>query len=54
MKKLCMLELLGGQTLDQLLPVKREEINRLMRFMLENKGSRGCYRCRRIAYEGNQ
>jgi hypothetical protein len=31
-----MSELLGGQTLDQLLPVRHEEINRLVGFMLEN------------------
>lgn len=35
MKKLCMSELLGGRTLDQLLPVRREEINRFVKFMLE-------------------
>lgn len=35
MKKLCMSELLGGRTLDQLLPVRHEEINRLVGFMLE-------------------
>ncbi|XP_008783087.3 cytochrome P450 93A3 [Phoenix dactylifera] len=30
MKKLCMLELLGGRTLERLLPIRREEILRLL------------------------
>ncbi|KAG1364231.1 cytochrome P450 93A3 [Cocos nucifera] len=30
MKKLCMSELLGGRTLQQLLPIRREEIQRLL------------------------
>ncbi|XP_068643844.1 cytochrome P450 93A3-like [Aristolochia californica] len=30
MKKLCMSELLGGRTLDQLLPVRREELKQLV------------------------
>lgn len=35
MKKLCMSELLGGRTLDLLLPVRREEINRFIASMLK-------------------
>jgi cytochrome P450 len=35
MKKLCMSELLGGRTLDQLLLVRREEINKFMQFILQ-------------------
>ncbi|KAL5708042.1 hypothetical protein ACHQM5_018880 [Ranunculus cassubicifolius] len=34
MKKICMSELLGGRTLDQLLPVRREEIRRFLMLML--------------------
>lgn len=33
MKKLCMSELLGTRTLDQLLPVRREEMTRFVRLM---------------------
>lgn len=40
MKKLCMSELLGGRTLDQLLPVRREEITRFVQFLL-NKAEAG-------------
>lgn len=36
MKKLCMSELLGGRTLDLLLPVRRDEITRFME-LLERK-----------------
>ncbi|KAF8396099.1 hypothetical protein HHK36_017711 [Tetracentron sinense] len=35
MKKLCMSELLGGRTLDQLFPVRREELQRFLRLMLQ-------------------
>lgn len=35
MKKLCMSELLGGRTLDQLLPVRHEEIRRFLQLMLK-------------------
>ncbi|XP_062167331.1 cytochrome P450 93A3-like [Alnus glutinosa] len=35
MKKLCMSELLSGRKLDQLLPVRREEINRFVQFILQ-------------------
>lgn len=35
MKKLCMSELLGSRTLDQLLPVRREEIQRFMQLMMK-------------------
>lgn len=35
MKKLCMSQLFGGRTLDQLLPVRREEIKRFLRVMLK-------------------
>ncbi|EXC30897.1 Cytochrome P450 93A1 [Morus notabilis] len=35
MKKLCMSRLLGGQTLDRLLPVRREEIERLLKLVLK-------------------
>ncbi|KAF5474084.1 hypothetical protein F2P56_006017 [Juglans regia] len=40
MKKLCMSELLGGRTLDQLLPVRREEITKFVQFLL-NKAEAG-------------
>nr|DAD42262.1 TPA_asm: hypothetical protein HUJ06_000493 [Nelumbo nucifera] len=40
MKKICMSELLGGQTLDQLLPVRIEEIKWLLRSIL-NKSEAG-------------
>ncbi|KAK6941882.1 Cytochrome P450 [Dillenia turbinata] len=33
MKKLCMTELLGGRTLDMLLPVRQDEIRRLLQFL---------------------
>ncbi|OMO70127.1 Cytochrome P450 [Corchorus olitorius] len=35
MKKLCMAELLGTRTLDQLLPVRREEMNRFVKIIQE-------------------
>ncbi|EEF29984.1 cytochrome P450, putative [Ricinus communis] len=35
MKKLCMTELLGGRVLDQLLPVRHEEIRRFLKIMLK-------------------
>ncbi|EXC30900.1 Cytochrome P450 93A1 [Morus notabilis] len=35
MKKLCMSQLLGGRTLDLLLPVRREELKRFLRVMLK-------------------
>ncbi|KAF3442608.1 hypothetical protein FNV43_RR16524 [Rhamnella rubrinervis] len=35
MKKLCMSELLGGRTLDQLRPVRRDEIKRFLQLMLK-------------------
>ncbi|KAJ8900112.1 hypothetical protein K2173_024228 [Erythroxylum novogranatense] len=35
MKKLCMSELLGGRTLDQLLPVRREEMRKFLQFVLK-------------------
>ncbi|RDY01615.1 Cytochrome P450 93A3, partial [Mucuna pruriens] len=35
MKKICMSELLGGHTLSQLLPVRRQETLRLLRLLLE-------------------
>ncbi|WCJ33955.1 Cytochrome P450 93A3 [Euphorbia peplus] len=35
MKKLCMTEILGGRTLDQLLPVRHEEIRRFLQLMLK-------------------
>ncbi|RDX84890.1 3,9-dihydroxypterocarpan 6A-monooxygenase, partial [Mucuna pruriens] len=35
MKKLCMSELLNGRMLDQLLPIRQEEINRFMLMMLK-------------------
>ncbi|XP_054785863.1 cytochrome P450 93A3-like [Prosopis cineraria] len=35
MKKLCMSELLGGRTLDQLLPVRRQETVRFVRLLLD-------------------
>ncbi|XP_028777565.1 3,9-dihydroxypterocarpan 6A-monooxygenase-like [Neltuma alba] len=40
MKKLCMSELLGGRTLDQLLPVRRQETLRFLGLLL-NKAERG-------------
>lgn len=40
MKKLCMSELLGGRTLDNLLPVRRQETLRFLRF-LQKKGEAG-------------
>ncbi|KAK6941881.1 Cytochrome P450 [Dillenia turbinata] len=33
MKKLCMTELLGGRTLNMLLPVRQDEIRRLLQFL---------------------
>uniref|UniRef100_A0A803P5Y2 Cytochrome P450 n=1 Tax=Cannabis sativa TaxID=3483 RepID=A0A803P5Y2_CANSA len=36
MKKLCMTELLGGQTLDHLLPIRRNELKRILCLMLKN------------------
>lgn len=35
MKKLCMTELLGGRTLDQLRPIRQEETRRFLRLMLK-------------------
>ena len=35
MKKLCMSELLGGRTLDQLLPLRRQETMRFLRLLLK-------------------
>lgn len=35
MKKLSMSRLLGGQTLDQLLPMRRDEQRRLLKLILE-------------------
>ncbi|XP_052295125.1 cytochrome P450 93A3-like isoform X2 [Citrus sinensis] len=35
MKKLCMTQLLGGQTLNQFIPIRSEEIRRFMQFMLK-------------------
>ena len=40
MKKICMSELLGGSTLTQLLPVRRQETSRFLRLMLR-KGKAG-------------
>ncbi|KAL2320828.1 hypothetical protein Fmac_029797 [Flemingia macrophylla] len=40
MKKICMSELLGGHTLSQLLPVRRQETLRFLTFMLK-KGKAG-------------
>ncbi|XP_047179727.1 cytochrome P450 93A3-like [Vigna umbellata] len=40
MKKICMSELLGGSTLTQLLPVRRQETIRFLRLMLK-KGKAG-------------
>ncbi|KAJ1409906.1 Cytochrome P450 [Sesbania bispinosa] len=40
MKKLCMSVLLGGRTLDQLLPVRQQETVRLLR-LLQKKGEAG-------------
>ncbi|KAJ1377814.1 Cytochrome P450 [Sesbania bispinosa] len=40
MKKLCMSELLGGRTLDQLLPVRQQETVRFLR-LLQKKGEAG-------------
>ncbi|KAF4396060.1 hypothetical protein G4B88_020697 [Cannabis sativa] len=36
MKKLCMTKLLGGQTLDHLLPIRRNELKRILCLMLKN------------------
>lgn len=38
MKKLCMSQLLGGQTLDLLQPVRRHEINQLIRALAKKGG----------------
>lgn len=35
MKKLCMSELLGGRTLDQLLPIRREELTSFVQLILK-------------------
>jgi len=35
MKKLCMSELLNGKMLDQLLPIREEEINRFLNVMMK-------------------
>ncbi|XP_058106269.1 cytochrome P450 93A3-like [Magnolia sinica] len=40
MKKLCMSDLLGGRTLDQLQPIRREEIQRFLR-LLHKKSNGG-------------
>ncbi|KDP24587.1 hypothetical protein JCGZ_25503 [Jatropha curcas] len=39
MKKICMKELLGGRMLDQLLPVRREEIRHFLKLMLKKASS---------------
>ncbi|KAF3442610.1 hypothetical protein FNV43_RR16526 [Rhamnella rubrinervis] len=39
MKRLCMSELLGSRTLDQLLPVRREELQRFLEFLLNKAGA---------------
>ncbi|KAM7263968.1 hypothetical protein ACFE04_001651 [Oxalis oulophora] len=39
MKKLCMSELLGGRTLDTLLPVRQDEIKRFLSFLLQKSNS---------------
>ncbi|KDP37371.1 hypothetical protein JCGZ_06825 [Jatropha curcas] len=39
MKKICMKELLGGRMLDQLLPVRREEIRHFLKLMLKKANS---------------
>ncbi|PIA38389.1 hypothetical protein AQUCO_02800232v1 [Aquilegia coerulea] len=39
MKKLCMSELLGGRTIDKLLPVRREEIKRFLKLILQRSDS---------------
>nr|QUN00530.1 cytochrome P450 93A161 [Tripterygium wilfordii] len=41
MKKICMSELLGGRTLELLLPVRREEIRRLLLFILKKANAGG-------------
>lgn len=38
MKKLCMSQLLGGQTLDLLQPIRRDERNRLVDFLVNRGG----------------
>ncbi|ONK65933.1 uncharacterized protein A4U43_C06F2480 [Asparagus officinalis] len=38
MRKLCMTNLLGGRTLEQLLPVRRQEISSLLRTLFEKSG----------------
>ncbi|XP_058071379.1 cytochrome P450 93A3-like [Magnolia sinica] len=40
MKKLCMSELLGGRMLDQLQPIRREEIRRLLRLLHKKSNGR--------------
>lgn len=40
MKKLCMTQLLGGRTLEQFLPVRREETMRLIRGLFEKSEQR--------------
>ncbi|XP_011033262.1 PREDICTED: cytochrome P450 93A3-like isoform X2 [Populus euphratica] len=40
MKKICMAELLGGRMLDQLLPVRHEEIRQFLQFLLKKANAR--------------
>ncbi|KAF9664689.1 hypothetical protein SADUNF_Sadunf16G0044400 [Salix dunnii] len=40
MKKICMTELLGGRMLDQLLPVRHEEITQFLQFLLKKANAR--------------
>ncbi|XP_061955828.1 cytochrome P450 93A3-like [Populus nigra] len=40
MKKICMTELLGGRMLDQLLPVRHEEIRQFLQFLLKKANAR--------------
>lgn len=42
MKKLCMSELLGGRTLDQFLPVQRDEIKRFVQLMMKKADKGEC------------
>ncbi|KAJ6747405.1 CYTOCHROME P450 93A2 [Salix koriyanagi] len=39
-KKICMTELLGGRMLDQMLPVRHEEIRQLLQFLLKKANAR--------------
>ncbi|KAJ6381010.1 hypothetical protein OIU77_029832 [Salix suchowensis] len=40
LKKICMTELLGGRMLDQLLPVRHEEIRQFLQFLLKKANAR--------------